>query len=261
MIDLHQLTPMLKQLRLSGILETLEARAAQAVSEKLSYTDFLARLLQDEVERRGQKQLDMRLRRSTLDLQKTLESFDFDFNPHINRSLIMELATASFVREKRNVLICGPTGVGKSHLSAGLAHAACRAGFNVLYTDAEEMLNRLRAGRADDSYHRRLNSYLRPDLLVIDDFGLKPLSPPAPQDMYDVIRGRYEKGAIILTSNRAPNEWVSLFQDPLLASAGLDRLAHRAYPIIIEGNSYRTQQSPLLTAPSTTAVGHVGNSL
>ena len=245
MTQLHQLTPMLKQLRLSGILETLEVRSRQATEEQWSYSDFLARLLHDEVERRAQKQLALRIRRASLNSQKTLETFDFTFNPSINRHMLQELATANFVREKRNVLICGPTGTGKSHISHGLAHSACRVGLNVLFTTADQMVRHLRAGRADDSYDRRLAQYLRPDLLVIDDFGLKPLTPPGPQDMYDVISGRYEAGSIVITSNRAPSEWLAVFQDPLLGSAGLDRLVHNAYAILITGSSFRTHGNNL----------------
>ena len=254
MTQLHPLEPMLKSLRLSGILETLEVRKQQAVEEQWSFTDFLARLLQDEVERRAQKQLATRIRRAPLNTQKTLETFDFNFNPSINRQLIQELSTASFVREKRNILICGPTGTGKSHVAQGLAHSVCRQGFNVLFTTADQMVRNLRASRADDSYDRRLQQYLRCDLLVIDDFGLKPLTPPGPQDMYDVISGRYESGSILLTSNRAPSEWMGLFQDPLLGSAGLDRLVHNAYAIVISGASYRTHGSSLLQMADTTAV-------
>lgn len=246
MTESHHLAPMLKQLRLSGILETLEVRRQQALQEQWSYTDFLAHLLQDEVERRAQKQLALRVRRATLNGQKTLETFDFTFNPSIDRRLIAELATATFVRQKRNVLLCGPTGTGKSHLAHGLAHAACRVGYSVVFTDTDQMLRHLRAGRADDSYERRLNQFLRPDLLVIDDFGLKPLTPPGPQDLYDIISRRYEVASILITSNRAPGEWMSLFHDPLLASAGLDRLVHNAYAILITGPSYRTRGTSLL---------------
>jgi DNA replication protein DnaC len=246
MTQLHQLEPMLKSLRLSGILETLETRRQQATDEQWAYTDFLARLLQDEVERRAQKQLALRIRRAALNSQKTLETFDFKFNPSINRQLVLELGTANFVRQKRNAILCGPTGTGKSHLAQGVAHAACRVGFSVLFTSADQMVRHLRAGRADDTFERRLQQYLRCDLLVIDDFGLKPLASPGPQDMYDVISGRYEVGAIVLTSNRAPNEWLSVFQDPLLGSAALDRLLHDAYALVITGNSYRTQGNTLL---------------
>jgi len=238
----HQLTPHLKHLRLSGILETLEARHRQAVEGKWSYIDFLERLLQDEVERRSQKQLHLRLRRATLDTTKTLETFDFTFNPALNRQKLLALAVGDYIHQKRNVIVCGPTGVGKSHLAQALGQEACRRGFHVLFTNAYKMLQHLHGGRADDSLERRLKTYLRPDLLILDDFGLKPLLPPAPSDLYDVINERYERGSLLLTSNRPPAEWPGLFGDPLLAAAGIDRLCHQAEIIIIQGDSFRARQ-------------------
>lgn len=241
-MELRQhLMPKLKHLRLSGILDTLDLRSQQAITERWSYSEFLERLLEDEVERRAQKQLALRLRRASLASDKTLETFDFSVSPGLNRQLLYDLATGRYIREHRNVLLCGPTGVGKSHLAQALAHEACRRGFDVVFTNAQRMLRQLYAGRADDSYDRRLAIYLRPDLLVIDDFGLKPLTPPGPEDLYDIINERYEKGAILLTSNRAPTEWATLFHDPLLASAGLDRLAHNAHVLILTGASFRAR--------------------
>jgi DNA replication protein DnaC len=237
----HQLTPHLKHLRLSGILETLDARHRQAVDGKWSYIEFLERLLQDEVERRGQKQLTLRLRRATLATTKTLETFDFNFNPTLNRQQLLALAAGDYIREKRNVILCGPTGVGKSHLAQALGHEACRRGFDVLFVNAYKLLQHLHGGRADDSLDRRLKLYLRPELLILDDFGLKPLQTPAPSDLYDVINERYERGSLLLTSNRPPAEWPGLFGDPLLAAAGIDRLCHRAEIIIIRGESFRAQ--------------------
>lgn len=237
----HQLTPHLKHLRLSGILETLDDRHRQAVEGKWSYIEFLERLLQDEVERRGQKQLNLRLRRATLTTTKTLESFDFGFNPTINRQQILALAAGDYIRDKRNVILCGPTGVGKSHLAQALGHEACRRGYDVLFVNAYKLLQHLHGGRADDSLDRRLKLYLRPELLILDDFGLKPLQSPAPSDLYDIINERYERGSLLLTSNRPPAEWPGLFGDPLLAAAGIDRLCHRAEIIIIRGDSFRAQ--------------------
>jgi DNA replication protein DnaC len=238
---MHQLQPYLKQLRLSGVLETLQARNQQAIDGQWTYIEFLARLLEDEVERRAQKQLALRLRRAAVNTTKTLENFDFNFNPNLNRQRILHLAGCDFIRQKRNLLICGPTGTGKTHLSQALTHAAARLGFSALFVNTHKMLAHLNGGRADGSWERRLQSYLRPDLLVLDDFGLKPLAPPAPEDLYDVINERYEKGSIMLTSNRSPGEWPDLFGDPLLASAGLDRLAHAAEVLVMQGRSYRTQ--------------------
>jgi DNA replication protein DnaC len=137
-------------------------------------------------------------------------------------------------------------GRAKSHLAQALAHEACRRGFDVVLTDAHKLLRHLHAGRADGTYDKRLAVYTRVDLLVIDDFGLKPMQPPAAQDLYDVINERYERGSILLTSNRAPAEWATWFADPLLASAGLDRLSHRAHVLIITGASYRAKDRPNL---------------
>lgn len=240
----HQLVPKLKNLRLSGILETLEVRNRQAIEEKLSHVEFLQRLLEDEVERRAQKQLQLRLRRATFDMEKTLEGFDFSFNPSVHRQQVFDLATCRFVEKHENVLIQGPTGVGKSHLAQALGHEACRRGFDVLFISASRMLAHLNGGRADGTYERRLLAYTRPDLLVLDDFGLKPLQAHAPEDLYEVINERYEKGSLVVTSNRAFSEWPDLFQSPLLASAALDRLAHNAHQIVITGDSYRAKARP-----------------
>jgi len=244
-----QLVPQLKHLRLSGLLDSLDVRNRQAVEERLSYVEFLSRLLEDEVERRNQKQLHLRVRRAAFRSDKTLESFDFGFNPTINRQRIFDLATCLYVQRHENVLICGPTGVGKSHLAQALGHEACRRGHDVLFVSAPKLLQHLNGGRADNTYERRLQTCLRPDLLIVDDFGLKPLRSPNSEDWFDVIAERYERGSLIVTSNRALTEWPDLFGDPLLASAGLDRLFHNAHALTITGDSFRARSRQLLTTP------------
>jgi len=242
--SMHQLLPKLKSLRLSGILATLEVRNQQAIQDKCTYVEFLERLLEDEVERRSQKQLALRLRRSNLDMIKTLEAFDFSFNAQsINRKQIYDLATCAFVEKTEAVFIVGPSGVGKTHLAQALGHEAARRGHDVLFARAAQMLQHLYGGRADGTHEKRLLSYVRPDVLILDDFGLKPMRPPASEDLYDVIDGRYNRGSIILTTNRAFSEWPELFDQPILASAAIDRIAHGATQITITGESFRARGS------------------
>jgi DNA replication protein DnaC len=236
-----QLLPKLKSLRLSGILSTLEVRNQQAIHEKCTYVDFLERLLEDEVERRNQKQLALRLRRSNLDPGKTLETFDFQFNPSVNRQLIYDLAAGAFVEKAESVFIMGPAGVGKTHLAQAIGHEAARRGYDVVFVRTSQMLSHLNGGRADGTYERRLASFVRPELLIMDDFGLKPMRPPASEDLYEVIDGRYGHGSIVMTTNRAFNEWPELFDQPVLASAAIDRLAHGATQITITGDSFRVR--------------------
>jgi DNA replication protein DnaC len=166
-----------------------------------------------------------------------LAGFEWHFNLTITRQQVLHLASCEYIRQKCNGLLCRPTGVGKSHLAQALAHEACRQGFDGCFINPHKMLQHLHAGRADGTWTKRLRTYLRPELLVFDDFGLMPLVDPALSDLYDVINQRYEVGSILVTSNRAPTEWPDLFGNPFLASAGLDRLAHHAETLVITGRS------------------------
>jgi DNA replication protein DnaC len=244
-----ELAPHLKQLRLSGILDSLEARNRQALESKLAYTEFLALLIGDEVARREQKKFSLRLRRAAFRATKTLEQFDFERLPQLNRTLIHELATGRYLAERAPVLIVGPCGTGKSHLAQALGHCAVRQGVDVVFTTCAQLVASMNAARAIGGYERKLASLARVPLLIIDDFGLKPLRPPADEDLHDLIAERYETTATLVTSNLDFAEWDQAFPaNRLLASATLDRLRHNAYCLVLDGHSYR---SPKLL-PTTT---------
>ncbi len=239
MNNISQLRPKLTRLKMSGVLDNLDYHIEKATNDKLSYTDFLLNLLQDEIERRDQKQLNTVLRKSGMDMGKTLESFDFGFNTGIHQPTIRELATCHFIGKKENLFFLGPSGVGKSFLAQAIGHEAVRKGYEVLFQNTFSSLKFLNAGRADGSYEKKLKYLCRVDLLILDDFGLNDLSITQQEDLYALICGRYGKYPLIITSNRDLTEWASIFSNPLISSAALDRLVDGAIKIIIEGKSYR----------------------
>jgi DNA replication protein DnaC len=254
-----ELTPLLKSLKLPGIIDALEARNRQAIEAKLSYTEFLALLLQDEIARREQNSYTRRLREAGFRLDKTLENFDLSKRPGLNPSLIAELATCRFITEYSPVLICGHTGTGKSHVAQALAHCAVRAGHRVLFTTQSKLLDSLQAARAAQRFAQRLQALARLDLIAIDDFGLRPLRSPHDEDFHELIAERYERAASsILTSNLDFSEWGAAFENHLLAAATLDRLRHNAYRIVLEGESSRTPRplpEPRKAGPGKAAGG------
>ncbi len=248
----HHLREQLRTLRLSGILESLDLRLQQAQKDSLGYLEFFHLLMQDEIERREAKKLNLRISRASFEEEKTIEGFDFSFNPMINPKLVRDLCKCVFIEKREHVLLCGLTGIGKTHIAQAIGHHACRLGYDVLFTKAVKLFRFLLAGRADQSWEKRMKKCLAPDLLIIDDFGLSALSPIQAEDFYEIIAERHLKSSIIITSNRPPQDWVPLFPDPVMANSALDRLAHNAHQIIItKGDSYRrvlkTQKSTLST--------------
>jgi DNA replication protein DnaC len=254
MNPMPQLQPLLKLLRLSGILDSLEARNRQAIESKLAYTDFLALLIEDEVARREQRQFAQRLRKAQVLNDKTLERFDFKHSPTLNQALIADLATCRFLTEHAPVLIAGPTGTGKSHLAQALGHCALRQGYDVLFTTHSKLLGKLHAARATNAFDRKLQQLAKVDLILIDDFGLRPMRSPQDEDFHDLIAERYEseRAAVVVTSNLDFDEWGAAFPNKLLGAATLDRLRDGAYRVVLDGESHRkprplpTEQKPAL---------------
>jgi DNA replication protein DnaC len=240
----HQLQDKLKILHLGGILQSLDLRLRQAESSQLGYGEFFELLVQDEIERREMKKLNLRLSRAAFEEEKTLEGFDFSFNPKLNGRLIRDLSTCGFIQKGEHVLLYGPAGTGKSHIAQAIGHQACRQGYDVLFTKAVKLFRYLLQGRADESWESRMKRYLSADLLIIDDFGLSQLTATQAEDFYEIVSERHLRSSILITSNRPPQDWVALFPDPVMANSALDRLAHHAHHLIMEGESYRRKLIP-----------------
>ena len=251
MNPIPQLEPMLKQLRLSGILDSLPARNQQAIESKLAYTDFLALLIQDEVARRDQRQFGQRLRKAQVSGDKTLERFDYSHSPSVNHAMIADLATCRFVSEHAPVQIAGPTGTGKSHLVQALCHCALRAGHDVLFITHNKLLAQLHAARATNTYERKLQQLAKIEVIAIDDFGLRPMRSPQDEDFHELIAERYERTTTLATSNLDFDEWGAAFPNKLLGAATLDRLRDGAYRIVLDGET-RRKPRPLPEAREAT---------
>lgn len=235
----HHLREQLKVLKFSGILESLEVRLAQAQKGELGFLDLLSLILQDEIERRAASALARRVQKAGFEQVKTLEGFDFKALPKLRASQVHDLAAGQFIEGKESVILCGPTGVGKTHLAQALGHAACRRGHQVLFVKTSKMLRGLYAARADQSWDKALRRYLACDLLIMDDFGLQPFTQTQAEDLYEIVSERNLKASNIITSNRPIQDWLGLFPDPVLAQAVVDRLRHNAHVLVIEGDSYR----------------------
>ena len=244
MADIHQLENKMRMIKLSGMVETLDMRLAQAQKEGLAFTQFLEILLEDEVQHRANRKLASRIIRAHFEEDKSLEGFDFNFNPKLPTQYIRELATCQFIERKESVILCGPVGVGKTHLSQALGHQACRAGYNVLFIKASRLLADLGGGRADDSWEKRLQYYLKPNLLILDDFAMKEFTKTQAEDLYELIDRRYHSSSLIVTANRAPKDWYPLFPNPVIAESALDRLVSCAHMITLTGKSYRALLRP-----------------
>jgi DNA replication protein DnaC len=243
------LRAVLKRLKLSGIAPVLPDRAAYSAKTSLAPLDFLELVLQDEIDRREHKNLSNRLDRAGFMDAHTFEDFDWDAPVTFDRDRVRDLFGLSFLERTEDVLFLGPVGVGKTFLACALGHSACRAGHKVLFLRSDHLLRMIHQSRADNSTERVIRSLLTPDLLIVDDFGLRRLNAQQSSDFYEVVIERHRRASTIVTSNRSIEEWIPLFDDPVLANSALDRLAHNAYQVVIEGDSYRSRQKPGRTPP------------
>jgi DNA replication protein DnaC len=242
MLRTHQLAPKLKALRLGGMLDTLELRLQQAQQGQGGYLEFLESLLEDEITRRDNKALSLRLQRARFEAMHTLAEFDFSYNPKIPAPQIRDLARGGYITANQSVIICGPVGVGKSHIAQGLGHAACQQGHTVLYSKTNRLLTDLGGGHADGTAEARLRRYLQPDLLILDDFGMRGFNEQQTEDLWELIGER--RYSVIVVSNRAPQDWYPLFPNPVLAESVLDRLINSAHHLVLTGRSYRPLRRP-----------------
>ena len=252
---MHDVQPslkaVLKRLKLSGLVPVLPDRAAYASKADLSPLDFLELALQDEIDRREHKNLSNRLHRAGFSESHTFEDFDWDAPVTFDRNRVRDLFSLSFLDKREDILFLGPVGVGKTFLACALGHSVCRAGHKVLFLKSDHLLRTIHQSRADNSTERVIRSLLAPDVLIIDDFGLRRLNAQQSSDFYEVIIERHRRASTIVTSNRSIEEWIPLFDDPILANSALDRLAHNAHQIVIEGDSYRSRQRPGRPPPPT----------
>ena len=231
----------LREFKLSGIYNSVEERIAYANEKSLSYTEFLELLLEDEENNRRGNSYKKRYSKAKIPYCKTLEEFDFSFQPSIDKRLINDCATCQFINDKRNIVFIGNPGTGKTHLSIGIAIKALAKGYKVLFTSVSEMLQSLHFSKADNSYYQKLRYYLLPDLLIMDELGFKRLPIYSADDFFEVISKRYENGSIIISTNKSFEQWMDIFSDSVLPSAIIDRIAHHCTVIKINGQSYRTK--------------------
>lgn len=229
-------------LKLAGIAKTLEEKIDVANESSLSHIEFLKILCETEFTSRKNNSLRKRMRLSKIPQAKRLEDYNFDFQPSVNKIKILDLSSCSFIDKKENIIFMGKPGTGKTHLACSIGMKALLKGYQVLFTTAHDLVKTLYQSKADGTYYQKLHSYIKPDLLIIDEIGFKKLTQHAVDDLFEIINQRYESKSIIITSNKPFEDWPQVLFDPVLTSAIVDRLVHYAHVIAIKGESYRAKK-------------------
>jgi len=241
-MNLIELDRALRQLRLSGMAAVLETRLRQAQTESMAPIDLISSLVSEELVRRSDRLLERRRKQAQFrDSQKTLDNFDFTFNPKMNRSLVFDLATAAFIQRREDALFLGPPGTGKSHLAQAIGQAAIQQGYRVLYRETHHLLEELAETVIDDTRKQHMELLTSVPLLIIDDLGMRKLPLTAAEDLLEIVMRRYERASTLLTSNRPVEDWGKLLGDAAAITAMLDRLLHHGHVLKCGPRSWRTK--------------------